>query len=149
MDHTRTLSSYGHLPMLGWDNYQLWQIAIKAFLTPYEHVHVLTCVQDVSGGWVDPAPPTDTAGVLAWRQSKGIAMGVVASTIYQMHSDLIAHHKGGSVLTLWKDIEKLHIQRDVSIRHEAWTSLLGHCKRADEDYVDYWHRGVNIKSHIS
>ena len=106
-------------------------------------------MQDISGGWVNPTPPTDAVGVLAWHQSEGIVMGVVAGTAYQMHSNLIAHHKGGSVLALWKDIEKLHVQRDVSIRHEAWTLLFSHHKRTDEDYIDYWHRGVDIKSHIS
>jgi len=57
-------------------------------------------------------------------------MGVIASTTYELHGDLVAEHEGGSVLELWKAIESQHLTKDTSLRHQAWTLLFA--LRADD-----------------
>jgi len=64
-----------------------------------------------AGALVDPVRPTDAAELDAWETSEGIAMGVVASTAYDLHGDLVAEHEGGSVLELWKAIEAQHLTK--------------------------------------
>lgn len=38
----------------------------------------------------------------------------------------------GYLWDLWKAIEALHVQKDASLRHEAWVHLFGHRKRSDK-----------------
>jgi transposase InsO family protein len=147
-DSSRTLSGYGHLPMLTMENYQKWQMAVKAFLTPYNHVRVLARTRDVTGTLVDPVRPTDAAELQAWETSEGIAMGLVAGTAYDLHADLISEHEGGRVLDLWKAIEGQHVQNDASLRHQAWNLLFAHQMRPDDDHIQYWRRGADIKARI-
>src|SRR5258708_6946575 len=40
-DSTCTLSRYSHLPLLTKENHQKWQVAVKAYLMPYNHICVL------------------------------------------------------------------------------------------------------------
>ena len=63
------------------------------------------------------------------------------------HLELERKHEGESVWDLWKAIEALHVQKDASLRHEAWTHLFGH-QRPGESYVDYFRRGDSISSRI-
>ena len=64
------------------------------------------------------------------------------------HLEFERKHEGGSVWDLWKAIEALHVQKDASLRHEAWMHLFGHRKRPDESYIDYFRRGDSISSRI-
>src|SRR5258706_233751 len=148
LDPARTLSGYGHLPMLTKENYMRWQTALKAYLTPYNHVRVLMRTTGAGGAIADPTPPTDATELASWRQSEQIAMGVVAGTSYELHLELVHKHEGGSVWELWKAIEALHVQKDASLRHEAWMHLFGHRKRPDESYVDYFRRGDGIGGRV-
>src|SRR5258706_511871 len=75
-------------------------------------------------------------------------MGVVTSTSYELHLELVHKHKGGSIWELWKAIEALHVQKDASLRHEVWMHLFGHRKRPDKSYVDYFRHGDGIGSRI-
>jgi len=146
---SRTLGSFAHLPMLAKENYQDWQAAVKAYLTGYRHVCVITCTHDATtGALVDPVRPTDATELEAWETSEGITMGMIVSTTYKLHGDLIAEHEGGSPLALWKAIESQHLNKDISLRHQAWTLLFAHCQGPDDDYIDYWRRGADIKANL-
>ena len=58
MSHdARTLSGYAHLPMLTKDNYMKWKTALKAYLTPYNHVRVFMRTVGTGGVSVDPLAP--------------------------------------------------------------------------------------------
>jgi len=146
---SHTLGSFAHLPMLTKDNYQDWQAAIKAYLTGYRHVRVITRTCDATtSALVDPVCPMDATELEAWETSEGIAMGVIASTMYKLHGDLVTEHEGGSPLTLWKVIESQHLNKDISLCHQAWTLLFTHCQGPDDDYIDYWRRGADIKANL-
>lgn len=148
-DASRTLGSYSHLPMLSKDNYQGWQMAVKAFLTPFDHVRVLIRTRGPNGNLVDPVRPTDATELKAWECSEGIAMGIIAGTSYIQHPNLVASHEGGSVLALWKAIEAQHTNNDSSLRHQTWCQLFGHRMTSpDEDIIDYWRRGADVKAQI-
>src|SRR5882757_10933527 len=147
-DPARTLSGYRHLPMLTRENYMKWQTALKAYLTPYNHVRVLMCTAGTAGAILDPMPPTDPTELASWHQSEQIAMGVVAGTSYELHLELVHKHEGGSVWDLWKAIEALHVQKDASLRHEAWMHLFGHRKRPNETYIDYFRHRDSIGGRI-
>ena len=147
-DTSDMLGSYGHLPMLSRENYLQWKIAVKAFLTPYDHVRVIKSVRDASGALVDPTRPTDAAELKTWETSESIAMGVVFGTSYDLHPDLVAKHEGGRVLDLWKAIEARHANTDSIYRHHAWMLLFGHRMMPDDDHVEYWRRGADVKSRI-
>lgn len=140
--------SYSHLPILSRENYRMWRMAVKAFLTPYDHVRVITRVRDASGALVDPTRPTDAAELKAWETSEGIAMGVIISTSYDLHIDLVAEHEDGRALDLWKAIEARHANTDSIYRHQAWMLLFGHRMMPDEDYLEYWRRGADVKSRL-
>ena len=75
-------------------------------------------------------------------------MGVIASTTYELHRDLITEHEGGSVLELWKAIESQHLTKDTTLHRRAWTLLFAHRQGPDDDYIDYWRRGANIKARL-
>ena len=147
-DAARTLGSYGHLPMLTKDNYRKWQMAVKAYLIPYDHVRVITQTRGADGSLTDPVHPVDAADLRAWAISEGIAMDIVSGTTYDLHADLVAAHEGGSVLSLWKAIEAQHTNNDSSLRHQAWSLLFGHQMTPDDDLLEYWRRGANVKAHI-
>ncbi len=125
-----------------------WQTALKAYLMPYNHVRVLMHTTGTGGVISDPVPPTDVTLLASWHQSEQIAMGVVTSTSYELHLELVHKHKGGSIWELWKAIEALHVQKDASLRHEVWMHLFGHRKRPDKSYVDYFRHGDGIGSRI-
>src|SRR5258706_7346628 len=148
LDPAHTLSGYGHLPMLMKENYMRWQTALKAYLMPYNHVRILMCTTGAGGVIADPVPPTDMTDLASWCQSEQIAMGVVAGTSYKLHLELVHKHEGRSVWELWKAIESLHVQKDSSLRHEAWMHLFGHRKRPDKSYVNYFRRGDGIGGRI-
>ena len=144
-----TLGSFAHLLMLTKDNYQDWQAAVKAYLTRYRHIRVITRMHDaMTGALVDPVRPMDATELEAWETSEGIAMGVIASTVYKLHGDLVAEHEGGSPLALWKAIESQHLNKDISLRHQAWTLLFAHRQGPDDDYINYWRRGADIKANL-
>jgi len=68
--------------MLSKDNYQNWQNAVKAYLTGYRHVRVITRTRDATtGALVDPIRPTDATELEAWETSEGIAMGVIGGVV--------------------------------------------------------------------
>ena len=99
-DTSCMLGSYSHLPMLMRDNYQGWQMAVKVFHTPYNHVHVITRTWGPTGNLVNPVRLTDMAELKAWETSEGITMGIVAGTSYVLHPNIVAKHEGRSVLAL-------------------------------------------------
>ncbi len=84
----------------------------------------------------------------SWHQSEQIAMGVIASTLYELHLELVHKHEGRSVWGPWKAIEALHVQKDASLRHKAWMHLFGHCKKPNKLYVNYFRRGDSISGRI-
>ena len=67
--------SYSHIPILIKDNYPKWQLSIKAYLTPGDHVHVIWCMKDAGGTLVDPVAPTDVAKLEKWTRSEGYIWG--------------------------------------------------------------------------
>src|SRR5258706_3366658 len=148
LNPTRTLSGYGHLLMLLKENYMKWQTAFKAYLMPYNHIRILMHTTGMGGVVSDPVPPTDMTELAGWQQSKQIAMGVVASTLYELHLELVHKHEGRSIWDLWKAIEALHIQKDANLCHEAWMHLFGHHKRPDKLYVNYFRCGNSISGRI-
>ena len=147
-DSMHTLGSYSHLPMLTRDNYQKWRMAVRAFLTPYDHVRVISSSRDAAGNLSDPVCPTNAAELKAWETSEGIAMGIVSGTTYDLHADLVASHEGGHVLDLWKAIEGQHTTNDLSLRHQAWNLLFGHHMAPNDELLDYWRKGADIKARI-
>ena len=64
--------------MLTRGNYLRWQMAIKAFLTPFNH-------RDTSSALVDPTRPTGTAGLEAWETSEGISMSLGNDLRFSAH----------------------------------------------------------------
>src|SRR5258706_2964216 len=148
LDPACTLSGYRHLPMLTRETYMKWQTALKAYLMPYNHVHVLMHMMGAGGVIANPIPPTDVTKLTSWCQSEQIAMGVIARTLYELHLKLVHKHEGRSVWGLWKAIEALHIQKDASLRHKAWMHLFGHCKKPNKLYVNYFRRGDSISGRI-
>ena len=148
-DASCMLGSYSHLPMLLKDNYHMWQMAVKAFLRPFDHVRVIRRTRGATGNLVDPVRPTNATELKAWETSEGIAMGVVAGTAYMQHPNLVDSHEDGEVLALWKAIEAQHTNNDSSLRHQTWSQLFGHRMTSpDEDIIEYWRRGADIKAQI-
>jgi hypothetical protein len=143
-----TPPSYSHIPVLTRVNYLKWQLSIKAYLTPGDHVRVIKRTRDTTGALVDPAAPADHVELERWNRSERIAMGVVMGTAYDQHLELILKHEEGSVWALWKAIETHHVQRDASLRHEAWMQLLSIRKKPDEKYVDLYYRVDNARSKV-
>lgn len=47
------------VPMLAEGNFQKWTWAIKAYLTPSDHVRVIKRTKDSKGKMHDPTPPSD------------------------------------------------------------------------------------------
>ena len=90
----------------------------------------------------------DAAELRAWVISEGIAMGAVSGTTYDLHADLVATHEGGSVMSLWKAIEAQHTNNDSSLRHQAWSLLFGHRMTLNDDPLEYWRRGADVKARI-
>ena len=77
---SHTPSTGGYVPMLSESNYQKWQWAIKAYLSPHDHVRVIKRVR-TAAGLVDPTPPTDASELEKWLQSECMALGIIAGTI--------------------------------------------------------------------
>jgi hypothetical protein len=133
-----TPCSYSHVPVLTRDNYLKWQLCVKAFLTPGDHVHVIKCMKTATGTLVDLVALADPAELERWNRSEQIAMGVVMGTTNDQHLELIHKHEEGSIWALWKAIKVHHVQCDASLWHEAWMQLLSICKNPDEKYVDLY-----------
>jgi hypothetical protein len=119
-----TPRSCSHIPVLMRDNYLKWQLCVKAYLTPGDHVRVIKRTKTATGALADPVAPADPAELERWNRSERIAMGVVMGTANDQHLELIHKHEEGSVWALWKAIEAYHVQRDASLRHQAWMQLL-------------------------
>jgi hypothetical protein len=61
------------------------------------------------------------------------------ATAGELHAEVILRNKG-KPYDIWKAIEAQHLQRDASLRHEAWMQLLALRKKVDETYVDFYRR---------
>ena len=71
VDMSSSDSSHGvtsFVPMLPEGNFQKWAWAVKAYLTPNDHVRVIKRTVDSKGKLHDPAPPTDAKEFAAWNQ---------------------------------------------------------------------------------
>jgi hypothetical protein len=137
--------SYSHVPILTKDNYPKWQLSVKAYLTPGDHVRVIRRTKDTSGTLLDPVAPTDAAELEKWTRSERHAMGVIMGTATDLHYELISKHEGGGVWPLWKAIEGQHVTLDASLRHEAWMQLFGIRNRNGESYLDLYRRVDNAR----
>ena len=138
-DSSRAPSTGCYVPMLNESNYQKWQWAIKAYLSPHDHVRVIKRVRTATA-LVDPQPPTDASELERWHQSERMALGIIAGTIIDIHLELLHKYEDRSVWDLWCAIESQHVQQDASLRHVAWMGLLGLRKEPDESYTKYLRR---------
>jgi hypothetical protein len=112
------------------------------------HAWGLKRTKTATGALADPVPPADPAELERWNRSERIAMGLVMGTANDQHLELIHKHEEGSVWALWKAIEAHHVQRDASLRHEAWMQLFSIRKSTDEKYIDLHSRVDNARSKI-
>ena len=138
-----------HVPALTKDNYSQWQMAVKAYLTPHDHVRVIKRTMDSTGALADPVTPTDADELAWWIASEQHAMGVIMGTAYDLHFELLSRHEYGRAWPLWRDIEAQHITPDGGQRHEAWVQLFGIRKRSGESYVDLYRCIDNARSRIN
>jgi transposase InsO family protein len=144
-----TPRSYSHIPVLTRDNYLKWQLCVKAYLMPGDHIRVIKHTKTATGVLADPVPLADPAELERWNRSEWIAMGVVMGTANDQHLELIHKHEEGSVWALWKAIEAHHVQCDASLHHEVWMQLLSIRKNPDEKYVDLYSHVDNACSKIN
>jgi len=94
--------------------------------------------QEADGSYDRPAPPTNkTSEWLEWKKSKRTACGVIMATAGELHAEIILR---GKPYDMWTAIEAQHLQRNASLRHEAWMQFLVLRKKTKETYVDYYHR---------
>ena len=100
IDSSRAPSPGCYVPMLTESNYQKWQWAIKAYLSPHDHVRVIECVK-TAAGLVDPKPPTDASGLEKWLQSECVALGMTAGTIIDIHLELLHKYEDRNMWDLW------------------------------------------------
>ena len=89
-----------YVRMLTESNYQKWQWAIKANLSPHNHVRVIKRVK-TAAGLVDPKPPTDVSELEKWLQSERMALGITAGTIIDIHLELLHKYEDRNVWDLW------------------------------------------------
>jgi hypothetical protein len=143
-----TPHSYSHIPALTRENYPKWQLSIKAYLTPGDHVHVIRCMKDTSGNLLDPVAPTNAIELEKWNQSERHVLGVIMGTTTDLHYKLLSKHQHGGVWPLWKAIEAQHISHDASLCHEARMQLFGICKRHEEAYLNLYCHVNNAHSRI-
>ena len=136
------------IPQLTADNFLKWQMCVKAYLTPGDHVRVVEQVRTTGGAYVDPSPPVDPADLALWNQSERLARGAIMASAYKLHLELIYRHERLSVWELWVAIEGSHVQQDASVRYAAWMSLLGVRKLADENYTEYLNKLTDAKYRI-
>ena len=140
--------SYSHVPILTKENYPKWQLTVKAFLTPGDHVRVIRRTKDASGVLHDPVEPTDAADLERWMRAERHAMGVIMGTASDLHYEILTRYEHGRVWPLWKAIETQHVSHDASLRHEAWMQLFGIRQRPGESYLDLYHRVDDAHSRI-
>jgi len=140
--------SYSHVPILTKENYPKWQLTVKAFLTPGDHVRVIRCTKDASGVLHDPVDSTDAADLERWMRAERHAMGVIMGTASDLHYEILTRYEHGRVWPLWKAIETQHVSHDASLRHEAWMQLFGIRQRPGESYLDLYRRVDDARSRI-
>jgi len=58
------------IPQLTPDNFLEWQVCVKAYLTPSDHVCMVEQVRTMGGAYVDPLPPSDPADLTLWESTE-------------------------------------------------------------------------------
>src|SRR5258708_40320365 len=137
-----TPRSLAGIPKLTKLNYYEWAMQIEAYLTgAAAHWRVVEGSEKPDGSYDQPAAPADLTSRegLEWKKSERVACGVIMATAAELHVELILQNKG-KPYDMWKAIEAQHLQRDASLRHEAWMQLLALRKKVEESYVDYYRR---------
>ena len=80
-------------------------MCVRAYLTPYDHVHVIQCLKNAAGDLLDPTPLADDKELARWAQSKHMACGIMMAVAINLHLELIHKHTDASVWDLWLAIE--------------------------------------------
>ena len=142
---------YSYVPILTRGNYPEWQLCVKTYLTPNDHVRVIQRTKDSSGNLLDPVAPTDAAELEKWTWSEQEALGIIMGTAADLHLELVLKHdrEDSGVWPLWKAIEAQHVADDATLRLEAWLQLFSARKRPGESYVDLYRRVDNARSVIN
>ena len=58
------------IPQLTPDKFLEWQVCVKAYLTPSDHVCMVEQVRTMGGMYVDPLPPSDPADLTLWESTE-------------------------------------------------------------------------------
>jgi hypothetical protein len=140
--------SYSHVPALTRENYPKWQLSVKAYLTPGDHVRVIRRTKDTSGNLLDPVALINVIELEKWNWSEWRTLGVIMGTATDLHYKLLSKHKHGGVWPLWKAIKAQHISHDASLHHKAWMQLFSICKRHEEAYLNLYRHVNNACSRI-
>ena len=111
-----TLSSSGMVPVLTRSNFLKWQMCVRAYLTPYDHVCVIQHVKNAVGDLLDPSPLADDKELARWAQSECMAHGIMMAMAIDLHLELIHKHTDGSVWPL---------RLSTSSRTQVYTTGLG------------------------
>jgi hypothetical protein len=134
--------SHSGVPKLTKLNYYDWAMQVEAYLTgAADHWRVIEGDEKADGTYDRPTPPTDKTSKewTDWRKSERTACGVIMATAGELHAEIVLRNKG-KPYDMWTAIEAQHLQRDVSLRHEAWMQFLALRKKTEETYVDYYRR---------
>jgi len=89
--------SFSDVPVFTKDNYAKWQLCVKAYLTPNDHVCVIKRTKDSTGALIDPVAPTSVDELVRWTTSEQHTMGVIMGTATDLHFELLSRHKYSSV----------------------------------------------------
>ena len=123
-DNTHFHSVYTHVPILTKDNYPLWALRIKAYLTLNDHGCVIHC-ETVGLVEVDPTVPApQDTGYDTWVKSKQVAISLIISTAADLHFEFCHAHERSPAWDLWCAIKNCHIVQDASLRYDTWMGLL-------------------------
>ena len=68
-------SNSGMVPVLTRTSFLKWQMCVRAYLTPYDHVRVIQRVKNAAGDLLDPTPPADDKELARWAQSERMRVG--------------------------------------------------------------------------
>ena len=96
-------SNGGFIPMFTKSNFLKWEMCIKAYLTRYNHVHIII---------LNTCEPPPVVGLILLCPLKLRSWRVGAH-----HLELVRKHKKEGVWDLWLVIEAKHMKQDTGLYH--------------------------------
>jgi len=136
------------VPVLPEGNFQNWSWAVKAYLAPNDHVHVIKRTRGSGGKLHNPVAPTDVKELEVWIRSERMVIGIIAGSVIRISLALLHKYEDKSAWSLWCAIEALHEQKDASLCHSAWMGLLGIRKAEYETNCKYLGRLSNARARV-